>query len=211
MIDAAVTIRPDTAERHKHKYHNGNALHRAMLKRFFDLVAREVARLECATTLDFGCGEAFFWQEVRNRVDLAGNITGIDLRAEALSIATQTHPEIMFLQQDILLWEPQHKSELVVASQVLEHLVDPGRFLGRLCEVSSRYLLLTVPWEPLFMLCNLARGRDLMRFGNHPEHINHWGRRSFEAFVSEHAHIEKSIACFPFLIIVARPLLRHDQ
>lgn len=211
MTNVSVTIRPDTAKRHENKYRNGNRIHRQMLGRFFDRVSGEIAGLEYASILDFGCGEAFFWEEVKSRISITKDLIGIDLRAEALAKARHSHPEFIFFQQDILSWEAERKFDLVIASQVLEHLVEPDRFLHRLCEVSRRYLLLTVPWEPLFRLCNLARGRDLVRLGNHPEHINHWGQRSFETFVSKCADVEKSIVCFPFLIIVARPRLHNGH
>ena len=209
MTNAAVTIRPDTATRHENKYRNGNRLHRQTLNRFFDRVSREIAALEFSSILDFGCGEAFFWEEVRRRMTVTAEVVGIDLRTEAIEKAKLSHPEFIFLQQDVLSWEPNRKFDLVIASQVLEHLAQPGRFLERLCKVSHRHLLLTVPWEQLFRLCNLARGRDLRRLGNHPEHINHWGQRSFERFVSRYACIERSITCFPFLIIVASPRLHN--
>jgi len=209
MTNIAGTIRPDTAKRHEAKYRNGNRLHRQTLNRFFDRVSSEIAALKFSSILDFGCGEAFFWEEVKSRMDVPAEVVGIDLRSQALEKAKLSHPEFMFMQQDILSWEPDRKFDLVIASQVLEHLVEPGRFLKRLCEVSHRHLLLSVPWEPLFRLCNLARGRDLGRLGNHPEHVNHWGQRSFERFVSRYARVERSITCFPFLIIVARPRM-HD-
>ena len=50
--------------------------------------------------------------------------------------------------------------DLVVASEVLEHLYEPERFLERLCRLSRGPVLLTVPHEPWFRLCNLLRGRD---------------------------------------------------
>lgn len=211
MTTVGGTIRPDTASRHEDKYRNGSRLHRKALDRFFDHVSREIAALECSSILDFGCGEAFFWEEIRRRMTVTAEVVGIDLRSEAIEKAKLSHPDFMFLQQDVLSWEPDRKFDLVIASQVLEHLIQPGRFLERLCKVSHQHLLLTVPWEPLFRLCNLARGRDLRRLGNHPEHINHWGQRSFERFVCKYECIEKSITCFPFLIIVARPRTHHGH
>ncbi|MCG8312562.1 MAG: class I SAM-dependent methyltransferase [Pseudomonadales bacterium] len=199
------TIRDDSSARHSKKYANSNFIHQLVLGRFLDAVAAELEELGKGSVLDFGCGEAFFWQEMKKRNVTVGALTGIDLRVDALAIAQQNHPESRFLEKDLLTWEPDIKPDLVVASQVLEHLPGPEQFLKKLVSITGDKLLLTVPWEPFFMLSNLARGRDILRFGNHPEHINLWGAKGFNRFVSKHAKIVKSVAIFPFLMVVAEP------
>ena len=94
---------------------------------------------------------------------------------------------------------------MVLASQVLEHLHEPERYLARLVALCSGTLVLTVPHEPWFQLMNLIRGRDLIRLGNHPEHINHWNAASFSAFVAPYAEVQRMRTIFPFLIAVATP------
>ena len=42
-------------------------------------------------------------------------------------------------------------------------------------------VVVSVPREPVFCALNLARGKNVTRLGNDPEHINHWGRRGFLA------------------------------
>jgi 2-polyprenyl-3-methyl-5-hydroxy-6-metoxy-1,4-benzoquinol methylase len=159
-------------------------------------------------SLDFGCGEAFFWTEMDRRGVSMRNLTGIDLRKDALEAAGKNFPQHTFLYQDLLTWDIDQKYDLVIASQVLEHLPGPDKFLARLCELTTRqgYILLTVPWEPFFMLANLARGRDVKRLGNHPEHINHWGKRGFTKFVAGRAKVVRTLAIFPFILVLAKPL-----
>src|SRR4030065_660295 len=68
--------------------------------------------------------------------------------------------------------------------EVREHLDQPLDALRELNRVSRKYVLLSVPYEPWFRLGNLARGRHLSRFGNHPEHVNLWSRSGFSRFVA---------------------------
>ena len=199
------TIRHDTSKRHAHKYKNSSFLHQLVLGRFLDAMAETLTPFQQHSILDFGCGEAFFWQEMQQRSCHPSRLTGIDLRDDALDEARQRLPEHRFLKQDLLHWEPEEKFDLVMASQVLEHLPEPGQFLDKLSELSQGHILLSVPWEPFFRLCNLARGRDILRLGNHPEHINLWGARSFVRFVEKHADIIETKTVFPFLIILCKP------
>jgi SAM-dependent methyltransferase len=201
------TIRPDTAARHKRKYENKNLFHRLALDRFVTCIAKEIAALKPRTTLDFGTGEGYFLQELAVRQVPLGQVVGIDLRAEAVEEARRRCPQHAFMQTDLLTWDrPERRFDLVIASQVLEHLPEPSIYLKRLCGLARRQLLLTVPWEPWFRLMNFFRGRDLTRFGNHPEHVNCWTFNQFKAFVGSEAEIEKAYTVLPFTIVLAKPL-----
>jgi 2-polyprenyl-3-methyl-5-hydroxy-6-metoxy-1,4-benzoquinol methylase len=202
------TLREDTSARHSKKYQNKHLIHKLFLGRFLDRCAEAIKPFAEKKALDFGCGEAFFWQEMSERgVDMQ-HLTGIDLRDDALDLARQTFPQHSFLKQDLLTIEPaQHQYDLIIASQVLEHLPSPELFLKKLvkCCNPDGLLLLTVPWEPFFMLSNLARGRDILRLGNHPEHINLWGAKGFKKFVAAEANINQNNTVFPFQMITAKP------
>ncbi len=200
------TIRADTSDRHLRKYTNQNPFHRLALRRFFDRMAEELRRLGPRSLLEFGCGEGLLLAELKRRGVIPASVLGIDLRDDALAMASELHPEWSFVQADLLGWNPPGGSfDVVVASQVLEHLPEPGPILDRLVALSSGHLILTVPWEPWFRLINLFRLRDVRRLGNHPEHVNLWTGRGFRQFVSGHAEIVRAVGVFPFTVVVARP------
>ncbi|MBI5142733.1 MAG: class I SAM-dependent methyltransferase [Nitrospirae bacterium] len=201
------TIRDDTSARHLRKYTNRNPVHRLTLGRFFDALAEEMRLLNPENVLEFGCGEGLLLEQLKKRGIRFQSYTGIDLRDDALEHARSLHPEHLFLKADLLQWEHPAKSfDLVIASQVLEHLYNPEVFMERLMHYCGRDILLTVPLEPWFRIMNLLRGRDILRLGNHPEHINHWGLNEFRALVSRFASVEKAYSVFPFIIIHARSL-----
>lgn len=206
------TVRHDTSTRHLKKYNNRNPLHRFTLNRFFAQVAREILRIEPARMMEFGCGEGLFLKAMQAQGVEIRQYVGIDIRADAIDHARQLHADALncrFEVADLLTWDASPESyDLVIASQVLEHLHEPGLFLERMTRLSRGYLLLTVPWEPWFQLMNLLRGRDLTRLGNHPEHVNHWSLRAFRKFVSGQADIVRSHTVFPFLVAVASPFSR---
>ena len=198
------TIRSDTTERHVNKYRNKNLIHRYTLDRFFDQVVKEVKDINPQNVLEFGCGEGLFLDELKKRNVHFKKLTGIDLREDAISHAGYLFPEHTFHCIDLFDFQPEQHFDLVIASQVIEHLVDPDIFIKKLISLTNKYLLLTVPWEPWFQLMNFIRGRDFMRLGNHPEHINHWTAKKLNKFVSKHALVHNVSLVFPFIILTAK-------
>lgn len=204
----ATTIRPDSGARHARKYETRNPVQQWLLARFHRRVRAWLDELRPARVFDFGCGEAYFWMAQKQLGPLP-EVVGVDLRAEAIAQASERLPELRFEQRDLFSYGPEAgRFDLVIASEVLEHLYDPDRVLAKLCQLSSGSLLLTVPHEPFFRLSNLARGRDILRLGNHPEHVQLWSRRSFARFASRHLEIDRLETSFPFILLLGRPRVR---
>lgn len=205
MNTVKTTIHNDTAKRHIGKYSNTGFFHNYVLSRFFDTVLEEIKKISPQKTLEFGCGEGLFLLELKKRGYHFPDLVGIDLREDALQHAAKLHPEYTFLQQDLLDWDIKPSTfDLVIASQVLEHLVDVHVFLEKLIEFGNSYFLFTVPWEPFFRLSNLIRGRDIMRLGNHPEHCNLWNKKTFSSLISNYIDITSLYTVFPFIICVGK-------
>jgi 2-polyprenyl-3-methyl-5-hydroxy-6-metoxy-1,4-benzoquinol methylase len=199
------TIRHDTTARHVRKYESQNPVQRWLLERFHRKVRAWIDEVRPRRVLDFGCGEAYFW-EAMGRLGPLPDVVGIDLREDALDAARARMPGLTFVRQDLFAFDPGEEGfDLVVAIETLEHLYEPGRVLARLCQLSRGHLLLTVPHEPFFQLSNLLRGRDLSRLGNHPEHVQRWTRRGFERFVSPLVRAERVETTFPFTLVLGRP------
>lgn len=203
---ANTTIRQDTAQRHKHKYENPNPIHQWTLGRFFDTVAEILRQLAPRNVLEFGCGEGLFLEQLKRRGVKFDRFVGVDLRESAIADAAKLHPEYEFHVADIMEWDPgKQPFDLVIASQVMEHIPQPDPIMRRLVALAGRDLLFTVPREPWFRLLNLARGRDIARLGNHPEHINQWSSRGFAQYVGRFGEVTEARTVTPFTIVLARP------
>ena len=149
----------DTATRHRRKYEDKNPIQRFVLNRFFDAVAKEIRAIQPNKVLDFGTGEGYFLEQLKKRDLTFKSLVGIDLREDALNEARLRNPSYEFIKVDLFDWNIEHKSfDLVITSEVLEHLNDPARFLEQLSLLSRGHLLLTVPLEPWFRLMNLLQG-----------------------------------------------------
>lgn len=200
------TIRQDTAQRHKHKYENPNPIHQWTLGRFFDTVAGILRAMGARNVLEFGCGEGLFLDQLKRRGVKFDRFVGVDLREGAIADAAKLHPEYEFHVADILQWDPGDQPfDLVIASQVMEHIPEPDPIMRRLMALTQGEVLFTVPREPWFRLLNLARGRDLARLGNHPEHVNLWSSGAFVNYVRRFGEVTDARTVTPFTIVLAQP------
>lgn len=63
-----------------------------------------------------------------------------------------------------------------------EHVLEAGCGEGYVSEflwVSKRYVLATVPREPIWCMLNLCRGKYIKELGNTPGHIQYWSTQAF--------------------------------
>lgn len=185
------------------KYEDPNPVVGGLLERFYAQVSTLVAPLAAQDVLDAGCGEGLGL--TRLAPVLPGRVTGFDLSEEAVSRARAAHPAGTFSIEDITaLPYDDGAFDLVICMEVLEHLPEPAKALRELKRVCRGHLLLSVPHEPWFQLGNLVRGQWRETWGNHPEHVQHWGKRSFQRFLESELRAVELHGSFPWIIARAR-------
>jgi 2-polyprenyl-3-methyl-5-hydroxy-6-metoxy-1,4-benzoquinol methylase len=188
------------------KYRNNNPVQRVLIRRF---VARlhELFIEACpvASVLEVGVGEGFISGYLSEKFP-AVKFTGVDLSAADAARASQKFPRL-----DARVGSAYDLSalpggyDLVVCCEVLEHLDDPLRAVDEMLKHRPRRLLLSVPHEPFFLLSNLARGKNVTRFGNDPEHVNHWGPRSFRRLLEARLDVLRLTTSYPWILALAAP------
>lgn len=172
------------------KYMTKNPLKRKMVERLNKKIVgyvqqiceqiREKDKDKVVKILDAGCGEGFITDLLARNVENV-ELIGLEYTREAIDIAKAANQEISFVQGDIYAI-PFEKNEfdLVLCTEVLEHLERPDRALRELTRVASHTILLTVPSEPWFCMGNLLTLKNVSRFGNPIDHINHWTYGGFK-------------------------------
>ena len=101
----------------------------------------------------------------------------------------------------------ENKYDLVVCSEVLEHLEDPEQALKNIKELCNEngFILLSVPKEPIWRICNMARGKYWKDLGNTPGHIQHWTKRDFCRMVVNNGMKIISVKTpFPWTMVLAK-------
>jgi ubiquinone/menaquinone biosynthesis C-methylase UbiE len=186
------------------KYHDSNPVVRALLGRFFARIADAVRESEPTVLLDAGCGEG---ELARRKVLPSGiRVISLDLRPESLAHFRDHaagHNLVCGSLESLPL--PDKSVDTVLCLEVLEHLDNPAVALGELARVARKRVVLSVPYEPYFRIGNVLRGKHLERWGDHPEHVQHWNFRTFRAFLEPSlAHVRLRNA-FPWIVAVCTP------
>ena len=186
------------------KYTNPNPLQQWLIRGFLETVTALVRKTSARSVLDVGCAEGFVSHYLSRHL-YGLNVIGVDLDVNALARGRVLHPYFKTVTANALaLPFPQQSVDLVLCTEVLEHIPYPERALDELVRVTRAYLLLSVPWEPWFRLANLARGKNVARFGDDPEHVNHWTGRAFRRFLRGRVQVIAQRVAFPWQIVLAK-------
>lgn len=186
------------------KYRNPNPIQRLLLSRFLERVHTLIAPLAPRSVLDAGCAEGFVVEYLREQgVDAL--FLGVDIDELAVRRGREISPQMhKGLASVTHLPFPDDAFDLVLSTEVLEHLPDPTQALGEIKRVAARYVVLSVPHEPWFRLLNFLRGKHPRQLGNDPEHLQNWSRRAFLRFVGSQLDVVTMRNAFPWLLLLAR-------
>lgn len=189
------------------KHISTNGFQRLLINRFLDCLYRIICDIPLSkgTLLDVGCGEGFVLQYLSDKRVLY-RLQGIEVSQESIALGSKLFPKLHISQGDIYdLHVPDHSIDIVLCSEVLEHLEKPEQAIKELVRITKSYIVVSVPHEPWFMLANLLRGKYVSHFGNHPEHINHWTRRSLVQFLRNNGIVIVSVSHpFPWTLVVGK-------
>ena len=186
------------------KYGSTNPVVRRLMAGFERTLDELFTQAAPASVLDVGCGEGVLTEQWAQRI-APGRVVGIDLEDPKLAAewAGRQRPNLTFSPMEVeRLQFADDEFELVAATEVLEHVTDPERALAEMARVAARYLLVSVPHEPLWRVLNVARGAYLRQLGNTPGHLNHWTRRSFAGLLSRYGDVIETRAPFPWTMLL---------
>lgn len=174
-----------------------------MIDNFYSTFLQEIQNLHPDSVLDVGCGEGFTLEKLREK-GIGKKLEGVEFLEKAIEIGKKIHPKIPITKGTIYrLPYKDNMFDVVLCTEVLEHLEDPKKALSELERVCKKYAVLSVPNEPLFMLGNCLRGKNLSRFGNDREHIQHWSSGRFKKFVETKFKVVKVKRPLPWTMIIA--------
>jgi SAM-dependent methyltransferase len=189
------------------KYGSTNPVVRRLMSGFARSVDELFAQAAPSSVLDVGCGEGILTAEWARRPEVR-RIVGIDLEDPKLAAewaARDRHENLEFHTMAVEQLEfADDAFDLVAATEVLEHVAQPERAVAEMARVARRWLLVSVPHEPLWRMLNLARGAYLRAGGNTPGHLNHWTRAGFVRLLSAHGEVIETRSPFPWTMLLVR-------
>jgi hypothetical protein len=113
------------------------------------LLLRLIAGLDFDDVLDAGCAQPFLLADVLKHHDVAG--FGCDLSDQIVQENRRVLPACEFRRIDLTqeVWPDERRFDLVVCSEVLEHLTAWRGALENVVRMARKHVLLTVPSGPL--------------------------------------------------------------
>jgi 2-polyprenyl-3-methyl-5-hydroxy-6-metoxy-1,4-benzoquinol methylase len=187
------------------KYTKTNPLTKKILKNFFDTVVSLVPS-EVKTIKEIGCGAGFSTKELHEAFP-AKIISGSDLDPKLIEDAQKLNPGLSFNVESIYdLQDTDNSYDLVFCLEVMEHLDEPKKALAQLKRITSKYVIISTPREPIWRMANLARGKYISDLGNTPGHINHWSKNALRKLIATEFEILEVKSPFPWTVILAKKI-----
>ena len=185
------------------KYGSTNPIEQRMMRGFFGALDGFLDRTAPTRIFEIGIGEGIVTSRV---IDRFGGVPviGLDLPDEELASQWQSRDLACVFGDAGSLPFPDDAFDLVLAIEVFEHLPDPAAAMSELARVCAGSLIASVPFEPIWRIGNMARGRYLRDLGNTPGHINHWTNRGFTGLVGAHFDVVDRATPLPWTMVLAR-------
>ncbi len=197
-----ITDPATVVEQDQRKYLATNPVVRRLIARWLtsltDLVDAHVPRDE--PLLDAGAGAGF---------SLAGfapdrPVIAVDLHLSKIEQVPDRVPGAALTVADVTrLPLPDRSVGWATSIEVMEHLPGPELMVAELARVCRDGIVVSVPWEPWFRLGNLARGKNVSRLGNDPEHIGAFGPGSLSELLRRSFTTVSVTRRLPWLLAVA--------
>jgi len=185
------------------KYASTNPIEQRMMRGFFSTLDRYLDEQHPTRILEVGVGEGIVSDRLRERFP-GVPVIGVDLPDVELADEWAERGLSAMFGDATTLPFADGTFDLVLAIEVLEHIPGPERALAELARVCSSTLIASVPFEPIWRVGNMARGRYLRDLGNTPGHLNHWTRWGFTKFVGERFDVVDVSMPIPWTMLDAR-------
>jgi 2-polyprenyl-3-methyl-5-hydroxy-6-metoxy-1,4-benzoquinol methylase len=189
------------------KYGSSNPIERWLVRGFGFAMTELVDKVKPASIHEVGCGEGY-WTLQWLEQGIAAR--GSDFSSKVIELAqvnarSRNLPAELFKACSIYDLNPKvDTAELIVCSEVLEHLERPDDGLLALQAIARPYLIISVPREPLWRAMNVVRFKYWKNWGNTPEHIQNWPQREFVALVSCYFEVLEVRSPIPWTMLLCR-------
>jgi SAM-dependent methyltransferase len=202
-VDREGTVTGNTYD----KYGSTNPVVRRLMAGFEGTLDELFKQADPQSLLDVGCGEGVLTHQWAEQLGDGRRVVGIDLEDTTLQAewAKRTAPNLEYrVMKAENLPFADGEFDAVAAIEVLEHVPDPEHTVAEMARVAQRWLLVSVPREPLWRGLNMARGAYWKDLGNTPGHVNHWSKRSFVSLLSRHGEVVQARSPFPWTMLLVR-------
>jgi SAM-dependent methyltransferase len=188
------------------KYGSDNRIVKRLMAGFHSALDELWDLASPASVLDVGCGEGVLTFQWAERLG-DGRVVGTDLDDPKLRAEWEARrrSNLEFrAEEGARLSFADGEFDMVAAIEVLEHVPQPEQTLAEMARVARRWLLVSVPREPIWRMVNMARGAYWKSLGNTPGHVNHWTAVGFKSLLTQYGAVEEMRSPFPWTMSLVR-------
>ncbi len=184
------------------KYTTRNPISRYLISNFFEKVRTLLSKISFEDLVDVGCGEGILLAYIQGHLKRK-SFFAMDIDPIKIQTAKKNIPLVDCLAGSIYeLPFVNNRFNLVICTEVLEHLNTPNLALQEIRRVTDKYCILSVPNEPIWSFLNIARGAYISNLGSTPSHVNHWRSKSFQRYVNDYFQIIEVVRPFPWTLLL---------
>jgi len=141
--------------------------------------------LRCENILEIGCAMGILQNIISNKLSINKSV-GLDISEENIKVAQELYPESTFFQGTLEEFTgkipknfPFERFDLVLLSDIIEHIPDDAGFLENVKKISS-YVIINLPLEKSFRNRNRQYGEN-----DHSGHLRWYDRKMAENLIKK--------------------------
>jgi len=188
------------------EYESQNFISKYLYNNFYKNIKSVITRYVSPgnNLLEIGCGAAESSKRIYSFLN-GCHFEASEFDNRYVSIIKQKKFPFLVTQESVYTLNRQNNEfDIIFLLEVLEHLEEPENAIKELFRVSNKYVVISVPNEPIWRIANMIRGKYLKNFGNTPGHINHFSSRTLKKLIAPFSADIKIYKPFPWLIAVAK-------
>lgn len=202
-VDKEGTVTGNTYD----KYGSQNPIVRRLMSGF-ERSLHDLFQLANPTSLlDVGCGEGVLVHKWANQLGPDKRVVGLDLDDPHLHEQWKQR-QAANLEYKVLKAEnlpfADNEFDVTTAIEVLEHVPNPEHTVAEMARIANRWMIVSVPREPLWRGLNMARGAYIRELGNTPGHLNHWSKHQFVDLLNRYGKVAEIRSPFPWTMLLVR-------
>lgn len=186
------------------KFNTTNVVARQLMNGFIASFSGFFSAARAANVIEIGCGEGYML-EIMHDLNPSARYTGFDIDIPILQYARRRNPGAGVLLADAhRIPFADDAFDVAVCCEVLEHVGRPHDVIREIARITSGYVIVSVPREPIWRALNLVRGKYVSHMGNTPGHINHWSTESFVALLQTEFEVMAVRRPLPWSMVLCR-------
>jgi len=190
------------------EYNNRNPMINYLITRFYKKIELIIEQIkpDITNVLEIGCGAG------ESALRLKRMLEGINFDASEYdlryieAIKKRNIPLNVFQENVYDIRKPDDSYDCIIMLEVLEHLENIQKAVAELFRVTKKYLIISVPYEPIWRISNIMRGKYINKFGNTPGHLNHFNKKKLTNLFSSFSLKPQFYTSLPWIICVVEKI-----